>query len=212
MQQHRREPTKFPGEGAGRLPHQAGRPRVLNIIWRRVERCWERAEVASRAVEKQRQQGISVRGKTYPEQVAWKKASRAFNLYEKKETVWKRAERALEVFRPDGQLNDRAWAQEQVAWALPRLGSEWSKVRRLLQKKESFTFLDRLHDQLGQLSLPETLRDRWCTYGGCGGNGRGNRARRQSEVMAMSPPLCSRFSAKNWTRTGGSRTGRSRRC
>jgi hypothetical protein len=133
--------------------------RVLNIMWQGVERCWERAEVASRAVDKLRQQGISVRGKTYPEHLAWDKASRAFNLYEKKEKVWKRAEQALEVFRPDGQLNDRAWAQKQVAWALPRLGSAWSKVRGLLQAKEAFTFLDRLHDQLAQLSLPETLRD-----------------------------------------------------
>ena len=118
--------------------------------------------------------------------MAWKKATRAFQLYEKREAVWKRAELALNVFRPDGQLNDRAWAQEQVAWALPRLpGSEWSKVRGLLQTKESFTFLDRLHDQLGQLSLPETLREAWYGCGGCGGNCRGNRVRRQSEVMAI---------------------------
>ena len=32
-------------------------------------------------------------------------------------------------------------------------------VRRLLQKKEALTFLDRLHDQLAQLSLPKTLHD-----------------------------------------------------
>ena len=92
--------------------------------------------------------------------MAWKKATLAFQLYEKREAVWKRVEPALDVFRPDGQLNDRAWAQEQVAWALPRLsGPEWSKVRGLLQAKESFTFLDRLHDQLGQLSVPEAVRD-----------------------------------------------------
>ena len=49
---------------------------------------------------------------------------------------------------------------EQVAWALPRLpGKEWSKVRGLLQAKEAFTFLDRMHDQLGQLSVPEAVRD-----------------------------------------------------
>ena len=92
--------------------------------------------------------------------MAWEQASRAFHLYEKRETVWKRVELALDVFRPNGQLNDRAWAQEQVAWALPRLpGSAWSKVRRLLQTREAFTFLDRLHNQLAQLSLPEALRD-----------------------------------------------------
>jgi hypothetical protein len=135
--------------------------RILNVIWQRVERCWEQAEAASRAIEKKRQQGISVRGATYPERMAWKKATLAFHLYERKEAAWKRVEQALEVFRPDGQLNDRAWAEKQVAWALRQLsGSAWSKVRRLLQTRETFTFLDRLHDQLAQLSLPDALRDR----------------------------------------------------
>jgi hypothetical protein len=113
--------------------------RALNVMWLRVVRYWEQAEAASRAIEKQKQQGISVRGKTHPEQLAWKKASTAFNTHEKKEAVLKRAEQALEVFRPDGQLNDRAWAQKQVAWALPRLSAAWSKFRRLLQRKEAFT-------------------------------------------------------------------------
>ena len=96
--------------------------RLLNIMWQGVERDWEQAEAASRSVEKQRQQGISVRGKTYPERIAWEKATRAFNLYEKKETVWKRVEQALDVFRPDGQLNDRAWRKNKshglcLGWA-----------------------------------------------------------------------------------------------
>jgi hypothetical protein len=66
----------------------------------------------------------------------------------------------FDVFRPDGQLNDRAWAQQQVEWALPRLlGPEWSKIRGLLQTAESFTFLDRLHIQLDRLSVPEALRE-----------------------------------------------------
>jgi CheY-like chemotaxis protein len=96
---------------------------------------------------------------THPVSKAWKKATLAFQLYEKREAAWKRVEPALDVFRPDGQLNDRAWAQEQVAWALPRLpGWEWSKVRGLLTSAESFTFLDRLHDQLGQLSVPAAVR------------------------------------------------------
>jgi hypothetical protein len=49
---------------------------------------------------------------------------------EKVEAAWKRVAPALDLFRPDGQLNDRAWAQEQVAWGLSRLKvSDWSKVR-----------------------------------------------------------------------------------
>jgi hypothetical protein len=161
MQKHQRQLDQVPLEQGLDVFHTKREARrVLSTLWQRVERHWERAEVASRAVEKKRQQGIGVWGLTRPANVAWKKATLAFQLHEKKETVWKRAELALNVFRPDGQLNDRAWAQEQVAWALPRLpGPGWSKVRGLLQAKESFTFLDRLHDQLGQLSLLDELRE-----------------------------------------------------
>jgi hypothetical protein len=74
--------------------------------------------------------------------------------------VSKQVATALDIFRPAGQLNDREWAQEQVAWGLPRLrGSEWSKVRGLLQNQDAFTFLDRPHSQLDRLSLPPILRD-----------------------------------------------------
>jgi hypothetical protein len=83
----------------------------------------------------------------------------AFRRHEEGETAWKRAEPALSLFRPDGELNDRSWAEAQVASASPSLsGSEWSKVRGLLQSPESFTFLDQLHGQLSQLPVPEELR------------------------------------------------------
>ena len=133
---------------------------ALSITWRRVERAWEQAEAVGRALKRARWEGRSERKLTQQLDEAWKKAFRAFKLYEKIEAVWKRVAPALDIFRPDGQLNDRAWAQEQVAWGVSRLpGTEWSKVRGLLQSKESFTFLDRLHEQVGRLSLPEPLRD-----------------------------------------------------
>ncbi len=53
MQQHQRDDRPSSGgEGAGRLPHQEGSQRVLSIMWNRVERLWERAEEASRAVKR----------------------------------------------------------------------------------------------------------------------------------------------------------------
>jgi hypothetical protein len=134
--------------------------RALRIIWTRVERAWERAEAAGRALKQARWQGRSERKLTQQLDEAWAKAFQTFKLYEKREAVWKRVEPALDIFRPDGQLNDRAWAQQQVAWALPRLiGPEWSKIHRLFKTAESFTFLDRLHNQLDQLSVPEELRE-----------------------------------------------------
>ena len=62
--------------------------------------------------------------------------------------------------RPDGQLNDRAWAQAQVAPALAALvGRAWGRVVNHLRTPESFTFLDRMHDALALIPVPQELRD-----------------------------------------------------
>ena len=213
MQQHRRETKQVPLEKGLDVFHtKQEAQRVLRTIWNRVERVWEQAEAATRAVEQARRQGQRLARVDDRAHGAWNRALIAFHEYEKEEAGWKQAELALSVFRPDGQLNDRSWAQEQVALALPHLsGPEWSKVRGFLQEEESFTFLDRLHDQLGQLSVPEACVTPSCSCGGFVGNDPGNRARRPSGVIAIWL-WCSRFSAKNSTRTGGSRTGGSRRC
>jgi hypothetical protein len=161
MQQHRLDTNQVPLEKGLDVFHtkQEAR-RVLSTLWNKVERLWEQAEAASRAVEQARRQGQDARGATHRERLAWDKVSQAFQEYEQGEAGWKRAEPAFNVFRPDGQLNDRSWAQEQVALALPQLsGPQWSKVRGFLQAKESFTFLDRMQSQLGQLPVPEAVRD-----------------------------------------------------
>ena len=161
MQQQRRETNQAALEKGLDVFHtkQAAR-RALSIMWNRVEGLWERAEAATQALQQAQRQGRNTQALAQLASVAWRKASFAFQLYEKGETGWKQAEPALSVFRPDGQLNDRSWAHGQVALALPQLsGREWSKVRNLLQAEESLTFLDRLHGQLNQLSLPETVRE-----------------------------------------------------
>jgi len=42
--------------------------------------------------------------------------------YDRAERAWKRIEAALELFRPDGRLNDRAWATGEIAAAVKELG------------------------------------------------------------------------------------------
>jgi hypothetical protein len=123
--------------------------RVLRLNWGRVERLWEQAEIASRRVEVSQRQGQDARGAAVAARHAWKKAEAAFAQYERCEAGWKRAHGALSVFRPEGQLNDRVWAERQIALSVPLLsGREWSKVRNFLQAEETLTFLDRLHRQL----------------------------------------------------------------
>jgi hypothetical protein len=133
--------------------------RVLRLIWNRVERLWDQAETASRRVKESRRQGRDARGLASLAGRLWKQAEAAFAEYERSEAGWKMAHGALAVFRPEGGLNDRVWASEQIALALPLLsGSEWSKARSLLQAEGALTFLDRLHRQLGEAVADEALR------------------------------------------------------
>jgi hypothetical protein len=134
--------------------------RVLRLSWNQVERCWEQAEAATRRVEQDQRQGRDARGAAVAAHWAWKRAEAAFRQYERSEAGWRIAHAALAVFRPDGRLNDRVWAGEQIARALPVLsGRDWSKVRRFLEAEETLTFLDRLHRQLQGAVPGDPLRE-----------------------------------------------------
>jgi hypothetical protein len=133
--------------------------RVLRLSWNRVEHLWEQAEIAGRRVEQSQRQGQDARGAAVAARHAWKKTEAAFAQYERSEAGWEMAHGALSVFRPEGHLNDRAWAEQQIALALPLLSSrEWSKVRNFLQAQGTLTFLDRLHRQLRQVVAEDSLR------------------------------------------------------
>ena len=65
------------------------------------------------------------------------------------ESAWGRARAALDLFGPDGRLNDRARAEAEIAAALKDLtGPDWSKVRNFLNDPRSLAFLDRMHRRL----------------------------------------------------------------
>ena len=159
MQAHRRQTNGVPLEKGLDVFHTKQEAlRVLKVLWSRVERTWEQAEAASRAVAEAQRQGLDARGLAQRARAAWRKAEAALKRYDQGEAAWKCAEPALSLFRPDGQLNDRSWAKEQVAASLPGLsGPDWTKVRGFLQAEESFTFLDRLHGALGRLGVAEAL-------------------------------------------------------
>jgi len=133
--------------------------RVLRQQWQRVERLWEEAEAAETQARRAGQQGQDGRGPAARARAAWKRACTAFGAYERGEAGWTLAWSALAVFRPDGCLNDRVWARQQIAAAWPLLaGRDWSKVRGFLEASASLTFLDRLHRQLAQAEPDAALR------------------------------------------------------
>jgi hypothetical protein len=140
--------------------------RVLRKLWNRVESRWTRAEEADRQVQRAWRNGGDRRGFGGLAAKAWKKVERLMESYDRQQRAWKRIEATMDLFRPDGQLNDRAWAEGEVAAAVKDLdGAEWAKLRRALADRRSLTFLDRMQRQLTAAEprpeLREALVRRW---------------------------------------------------
>jgi hypothetical protein len=131
----------------------------LAARWRRVERCWAQAEKAEAALAKARQRRRPTGGLTRRVQAAWGRVRWHWRWYEEVEAAWRRARAALELFRPDGRLNDRAWAAREIEAACRVLkGAPWKKARALLRDRRTLAFLDRMHQQLAQAEPRAALR------------------------------------------------------
>jgi hypothetical protein len=129
--------------------------RVLAQHWRMAEAAWEKAEAADREVARSKQQGIDARGVARVAQASCAKATGLFEQAERLEAAWRRAHAALDLFRADGQLNDRGHARAEIAEAVKGLtGADWSKVRNFLADPRSLSFLDRMHRRL-ELAEPD---------------------------------------------------------
>jgi hypothetical protein len=133
--------------------------RALRQTWGAATRALERADAAQKAFDERRRQGLSCQGHGKTLNRLWRQAEQLWDQATLAEAAWKRTRSAFEFFTPEGRLNDRAQAMALVATALPHLGgAAWARTRRLLQRRESFTFLDQAHTRLAGLGLPpETL-------------------------------------------------------
>jgi hypothetical protein len=133
--------------------------RALRTTWAGATRALERAEAAQRQVDQRGRQGQSRAGYATQVQRQWRRAERIWDQAAAAEVAWERVRAAFEFFTPEGRLNDRHHAEAEVAAALPDLiGPTWAKTRRLLQRPESFTFLDQVQRRLAGLGLgPEVL-------------------------------------------------------
>ena len=124
--------------------------RALRRDWAWAQGLWEEAEKADRA--KARFDRAGGDGRHFKKDVpgkAWARATSAFEEVDGREKAWARATAALALFRPDGRLNDRAWAAGELRAAAAVLtGPRWAKARRLLLDERALTFLDQLHADL----------------------------------------------------------------
>jgi hypothetical protein len=133
--------------------------RALRKAWGTAGRALERADAAQKDFERRSRQGQSCQGHGAPLNRLWQQAERHWDEATAAETAWNQARSAFEFFTPEGRLNDRAEAAAVVTATLPYLGAPaWAKTRRLLLRRESFTFLDQVHERLVGLGLdPDVL-------------------------------------------------------
>lgn len=151
--------------------------RAVRGEWSAAQRIWEEAEKAERQLIQVRRQGRDPRGATQRALRAWRRAEDAFDAAQRREAAWRRAERSLNLFGPDGELNDRARAEATIGAATAELdGGRWAKVVRMLTDARSLTFLDRLQRDLQEAepraevrqALVALWRSRAATRPGCG--------------------------------------------
>src|SRR4051794_35472915 len=128
--------------------------RALRTTWGAAARALERADAAQKRLDRRGRQGQSCQGHGAPLNRLWRQAERTWDQATAAEAAWKQARSAFEFFPPDGRLNDRTEAEAVIAAAPPHLGgAAWAKPRRLLLRRESFTFLDQVHERLAGLGL-----------------------------------------------------------
>lgn len=95
--------------------------RALQGEWSAAERVWEQAEQADRELAQVQRQGQDSRSATQRRWHAWRQAEQVFQTACRREAAWQRAGQALQLFRPEGRLNDRTWAAAQLREAVAEL-------------------------------------------------------------------------------------------
>lgn len=134
--------------------------RVLHCQWRRAERLLETAAQSDAKVAQNKQRGRDARGVAQQAWRAWRQAERVFDEVVLAEAAAEQIAIALGLFRPEGALNDRQWAQAQLHDAIEQLaGPAWGKTRRLLNDQRTLAHLDWAHAQLAQAVEDTLLRD-----------------------------------------------------
>lgn len=171
--------------------------RVQQRQWNQAERELAAACEADAKLAKLKRRGGDPRGLASHAARAWRKAERVFDEALQSEALVQQVAAALCWFDASGHLLSRVEAQKQLGKAGEQLiGSQWSKVRRLLKDDRTLSHLDRLDEQL-RLAVPETqLRESlihlWYLRGMMR-QAEGQDRVRLSQLVVMEQLLCSRL-------------------
>ena len=133
--------------------------KALRRDYSAASQAMEEAAAKQAEADKLRRRGRHSSNQSTAARHRWKRAEALLDQAAASERAWREVGTALELFTPDGRLNDRRQAEAKIQEALPHLqGRGWAKTRRLLKRAETLTFLDRLQERVPALGFSkETL-------------------------------------------------------
>ena len=132
---------------------------ALRRPWRVAIAASDAADAAARKVADANRVGRDARSVAPSARVARDHAEACLAKLERQHVAWQRARAALAVFRPDGTLNDREYAEGEIQAAVVELtGADWQKTRNALTDRRALTFLDYMHERLRTAVPDDALR------------------------------------------------------
>jgi hypothetical protein len=132
---------------------------ALRRPWRVAISACDAADQAAAKVADAKRVGRDARSVASPARVAREHAEACLADLERQHVAWQRARAALALFRPDGTLNDREYAEREIQAAVVELtGPDWQKTRNALTDRRALTFLDYMHERLRTAVPDDALR------------------------------------------------------
>jgi hypothetical protein len=117
------------------------------------------ADDCQAALDRQRRHGKSENGYRHKARDRWAKAEQAYDTWQEQDAVWQKTKAALQLITPEGELNTRARAQAILAETLPQLpDADFAKPKRMLQQRQTLTYLDEVQRKLAALPVPSEIR------------------------------------------------------
>jgi hypothetical protein len=133
--------------------------RGLGRSARLAKQAYDKAEKTQQELDKLGRQGKSLSGISNHLHALWRKAERAMDLWSAQENVWEQVKETLKLVTPEGALNTRAHAEKKLTELLEKLpDKDFAKCKRQLQQQETLNYLDRVHEKLAELKVPEDVK------------------------------------------------------
>jgi hypothetical protein len=131
----------------------------LNQAHRQASQALADAEAAQQERDGCARQGQAQTGAAVRASFAWKRAEKAMDTWQERESLWRQTKEALKLFTPTGELNTRQQAEQVLARTLPLLPDrDFAKTKRQLQKPEMLNYLDRVQQKIAALPFPEEVK------------------------------------------------------